>query len=176
MEQLLNTLGIKNITFEIYKTLPFMHPGRTARINPEGMGFFGELHPQVCKNYDIGTRAYVAVLYMDAVNKWASDYKPVYEPLPKFPSLQRDLALLVKKEITAAEIEAAINERGGVLLKEVKLFDVYQGPNIAEGFKSMAYNLRFRAPDRTLADEDIQKPIRIILHNLQKKCGAELRS
>jgi phenylalanyl-tRNA synthetase beta chain len=175
-EQVLLSLGVSRYTFK-RGTLEFSHPGRSADIacGETSIGFVCELHPQVCANYDIGTRAYAAVLVMDTLHPLAAEYKPAFVPLPKFPSVQRDLAFTVKTDVTAAEIDTAIREWAGPLLVEVKLFDVYQGAQIEQGFKSMGYNLKFRAPDRTLTDEDVQKPLSKILRRLKEKCGAELR-
>jgi phenylalanyl-tRNA synthetase beta chain len=160
-----------------------MHPGRTAYVSVAAtrktqavpLGFIGEIHPKVRGNYEIGPRVYAAVIDLKALHKAVKGYKPVFAPIAKYPAVNRDIALLVKTEVTAADIEAAIAERGGPLLAEVKFFDVYQGAQTGEGYKSMAYSLRFRAPDRSLSDEDIQKPMRIIFSHLQTKLGAELR-
>jgi phenylalanyl-tRNA synthetase beta chain len=180
VEELLSSLGIRLFTFTPCEPnkVPFMHPGRSAAVSFEkniNIGFLGELHPNVCANYEIGVRAYVAVLDMESIHKEAALRKPVFKPMPKFPSVQRDLAFKLKADINAAAAEATIRERGGPLLYDVRLFDVYQGPQLEEGYKSMAYSLRFRSPDRTLTDEDIKKPLKAILDNLQSKLGAELR-
>ncbi len=160
-----------------------MHPGRTASVMTAAsrgvaqvtLGWLGELHPGVREKYDIAPRVYAACVDLSALYSVVKGYKPKFAPLPKFPSVNRDIALRVRAEVAAAEIEEAIRERGGQYLAEVKLFDVYQGKQMAEGYKSMAYSLRFRAADRSLSDEDIQKPMRIILAHLQNKLGAELR-
>jgi phenylalanyl-tRNA synthetase beta chain len=183
IEQLLSEMGAAKLAFEAVSDLPFTHPGRTARVSLAAtrktqavpLGWLGEIHPKVRENYEIGTRVYAAVIDLKALHKAVKNYMPVFAALPKYPSVNRDIALRVRGEITAADIEGAIAERGGPLLAEVKLFDVYQGKQTGEGFKSMAYSLRFRAPDRSLSDEDIQKPMRIILSHLQTKLGAELR-
>ena len=138
------------------------------------MGYIGELHPQVCTNYEIGTTAYIAVLCMEAMNELYVR-RASFTPPSVYPALTRDLAMVVRENITAAEVEAAIKERGGPLLTEVKLFDVYQGEQIQAGHKSMAYSLKFRAKDRTLTDKEAQKPLRQIVDNLTKKLGAQIR-
>ena len=104
-----------------------------------------------------------------------ADLDKTFEPLPKFPSVLRDIAMLVKEDVPAAAIEAAIYERGGKTLKSVTLFDVYQGKQIEQGCKSVAYTLSFRADDKTLTDEDVTKAVRKILVNLEMKVGAQLR-
>jgi phenylalanyl-tRNA synthetase beta chain len=182
-EALLAAMGIPGLSFAAATDLPFMHPGRAAYVSVAAtrrtqavpLGYVGEIHPRVRANYEIGSRVYAAVIDLKALHKAAKGYKPVFAPIAKYPAVNRDIALIVKAEVTAAEIEAAIAERGGPLLAEVKFFDVYQGAQTGEGYKSMAYSLRFRSPDRSLSDEDIQKPMRIILSHLHTKLGAELR-
>ena len=183
VEELLAILNITNISFTRHQ-YPYTHPGRTALIQalpakgethpPAPFGYLAEVHPQVCANYEIGTGAYIAVLCMEALDQ-LSVTRASFTPPSIFPALTRDLALVVSESVTSAEIESAIRERGGPLLTEVKLFDVYQGPQIEAGHKSMAYNLRFRAKDRTLTDKEAQKPLRSIVDNLQKKYNAQVR-
>ena len=185
VETLLSTLSNRPTVFEPLTTSPFMHPGRTASVgiklspNPRdeatAIGFLGELHPAVAKNYDIGCRVYVAVLEMDGLHEVAEAYKFKFTNPPVYPALARDLAFTVAQGVSAADLEAAIREKGGQYLSDVKLFDVYQGAQIGEGNKSMAYSLKFRANDRTLAVPDVQKSLDAILANLQKKYGAEIR-
>jgi len=183
VEEVLASLNIVNVGFTRYQ-LPYTHPGRTALIQvlpgkgenhpPAPIGYLGEVHPQVCLNYEIGITAYIAVLCVEVLSQ-------LYVPrrsfvLPSiFPAMTRDLALVVPEGVTSAEVEAAIRERGGLLLTEVKLFDIYQGPQIEAGHKSMAYSLKFRAKDRTLTDKEAQKPLRAIVDNLQRKLNAQVR-
>ena len=186
VETLLSTITNRPNVFEPHTVLHFMHPGRTAAIsvktspNPRDeatpLGVLGELHPTVAKNYDIGKRVYIAWLDMEALHQIAESYKFKFTNLAVYPPLSRDLAFKVKDSVTAAELEAAIKEKGGQLLSEVALFDVYQGAQVGEGYKSMAYSLKFRASDRTLTVPEIQKSLDAILDNLQKKYGAEVRS
>ncbi|MCL1788115.1 MAG: phenylalanine--tRNA ligase subunit beta, partial [Defluviitaleaceae bacterium] len=186
LETLIATITARPTVFEPNTTLPFMHPGRTATLsvktspNPRDaatpVGILGELHPTVAKNYDIGARVYAAWLDMDAIHHIAEAYKFKFTNPPVYPPLSRDLAFKVKDSVTAAELTAAIKEKGGQLLSEVALFDVYQGAQVGEGYKSMAYALKFRAPDRTLTVPEVQKSLDAILDNLQKKYGAEVRS
>jgi len=180
VEELLATVNITNIGFARHE-YPYTHPGRTALIQtmtPKGensyIGYLAEIHPQVCENYNIGINVYVAVLCLEALDQLTVPRASFTLP-SVFPALTRDLALVVPEAVTSAEVEAAIRERGGQLLTEVKLFDVYQGPQIEAGHKSMAYNLRFRAKDRTLTDKEAQKPLRGIVDNLQKKLNAHVR-
>ena len=186
IESLLSTVTNRPNVFEPHVGFHFMHTGRTATIsvktspNPRDeatlLGVFGELHPAVAKNYDIGARVYVAWLDMDALHQIAEAYKFKFINPAVYPPLSRDLAFKVKESVTAAQLEAAIKEKGGQLLSEVALFDVYQGAQVGEGYKSMAYALKFRANDRTLTVPEVQKSLDAILDNLQKKFEAEVRS
>ena len=178
VEALLDTLGIDgmNITFEPTSDIPQMHPGRTAVVKLAGcnIGYIGELHPNMAESYEIGTRVYIAVLNL--VTLIASmDTTVVYVPLPKYPSISRDIALQVKADITAAAIEKAVKEKTGPLLADLTLFDIYQGKQIEEGYKSMAYTLSFRASDRTLTDEEVAVPMGAVLKHLQEALGIQLR-
>ena len=185
IETLLSTVTNRPCVFEKLADVPFMHPGRSAQVyvkvspNPRDaavlVGYFGELHPQVTKNYEIGTRAYVAVLDMDALHEIAEAYKFKYQSPANYPAISRDLALKVPADIPAADIESAIREKGGQYFYSVQLFDVYQGAQVGDGYKSMAYSIKFRASDKTLAVPDVQGSIDAILANLQKKHNAEIR-
>ena len=154
----------------------FLHPGRQAKITCAGktLGYLGELHPLVSKNYEIGTRAYVAVLDLPEVTA-LSTFDRKYKGIAKFPSVNRDISMVVKKEISAGEIEKILRQRGGKLLESLSLFDVYEGEQIKEGSKSMAYTLTFRDPAKTLSDEEINKSMKKIINGLES-LGAELRS
>jgi phenylalanyl-tRNA synthetase beta chain len=186
VESLLSTVTSRPNVFETFTAHPFMHPGRTAAIsvktspNPRDeatpLGYLGELHPAAVKNYDIGTRVYIAWLDMNALHDIAEAYKFKFANPAVYPPLTRDLAFKVEDKVAAADLEAAIKEKGGQLLSEVALFDVYQGAQVGEGYKSVAYSLKFRASDRTLTVPEIQKSLDAILDNLQKKYGAEVRS
>lgn len=154
---------------------PFLHPGRQANICYEGtvVGYLGEVHPEVCDNYNIGTRAYVAVLDMPEVIPFAT-FDRKYEGIAKYPAVSRDLSMVVPKNILVGEIEAIIAQRGGKILESYQLFDVYEGAQIKEGFKSVAYSITFRAKDRTLEENDITGAMKKILNGLEQM-GIELR-
>jgi len=175
VEEILASLNILGASFGRHQ-LPYTHPGKTALIQCKDapIGYLAELHPRVCENYEIGREAYIAVLCVEAMTDLAVDRRNFTVP-SVFPAMDRDIALVVPGAVTSAEVEAAIRERGSGILTEVKLFDVYQGPQIEDGHKSMAYNLRFRAKDRTLTDKDAQKAMRGIVDNLQRKLGAKVR-
>jgi phenylalanyl-tRNA synthetase beta chain len=176
VESIVAKLRIEKVTYVRNTSLPFMHPGRCASILIEGreIGFLGEVHPKVDKNYDIGAKAYIVELTLDELVANAKE-EISYVPLPKYPATSRDLAMLVKKEVLAAEIEQIIVQRGGKLLEKLELFDVYEGEQVQKGYKSIAYKLTFRATDRTLVEEEIQKTMGKILSGLEQGLDAQLR-
>ncbi len=154
----------------------FLHPGRQAKISCGGaiLGYLGEVHPLVRRNYEIPERVYVAVIDMPEAVK-ISTFDRKYTGIAKYPSVNRDLSMVVKKGIPAGDIERMLRQRGGKLLESIKLFDVYEGSQIKEGYKSMAYTLNFRDPAKTLSDEEINKCMKKILNGLES-LGIELRS
>lgn len=176
-EEMFSVLGIaEDISYLPKSDLPYMHPGRLAEIkyNDEAIGFVGELHPQIAENYSIGAKTYLAVIDMDVVVENAT-FERTYKALPKYPAMTRDIALLVKDEVIVKDIEDIIREKGGKLLESIQLFDVFKGKQIQEGYKSVAYNISFRADDRTLTDEEVNSPMKKILKELEEKLGAVLR-
>ena len=154
---------------------PFLHPGRQAliRYEEQTVGYLGEVHPEVLDNYGIGTRAYVAVLDMPSVIPFTT-FDRKYEGIAKYPAVSRDISMVVPKEVLAGDIETLIAQRGGKLLESYQLFDIYEGAQIKEGFKSMAYSITFRAKDRTLEENDVNAAMKKILHGLEQM-GIELR-
>ncbi len=162
-----------------YKTddpKPFLHPGRQADIYYGNvcLGYLGEVHPLVADSYGIGQRAYIAVIDMPNVVAHSS-FDRKFEGIAKFPAVTRDLSMVVKKDIHAADIDNMIRQRGGKDLESVSLFDIYEGNQIAEGYKSMAYSIVFRSKEKTLTDDDINKTMKKILNGLESM-GIELRS
>ena len=154
----------------------FLHPGRQAAIRyaDKVIGYLGEVHPEVCDNYDIKTKVYVAVLDMPAILPFAT-FDRKYTGVARFPAISRDISMVVPKEILVGDIEAMIAQRGGKILEDYKLFDIYEGSQIREGFKSVAYSITFRAKDRTLEDADVTAVMKKILNGLEGM-GIELRS
>ena len=154
----------------------YLHPGRQANIEYEGtlVGYLGEVHPEVCDNYDLKTRAYVAVLDIPAILPFAT-FDRKYEGIAKYPAVLRDISMVVPKAVMAGQIEAVIAQRGGKILEDYQLFDIYEGSQIKEGFKSMAYSITFRAKDRTLEEADVTGAMKKILNGLEGM-GIELRS
>jgi len=176
IEEMLEGLKAKAIEFKLFSEDSSLHPGRTANIYIGGKpcGVIGEVHPEVLKNYELPSKAYVAQLDFETILS-AIDTNIQYKPLPKFPSVERDLALLVDDSVPVAELEKVIRKAAGNLLEEVKLFDVYKGKQVAEGKKSVAYSLTLRATDRTLTDEEIAACTGKVVKALAKEIGAELR-
>ena len=176
VELVLDKLGMKGLKeYDARAGKSFLHPGRQANVIYDGevIGYLGEIHPEVLDNYDIGTKAYVAVLDMPKLVERASfDYK--YEGIAKFPAVTRDLSLVMKKDVLAGDVEAVIRKASGKLLESYKLFDVYEGSQIEEGYKSLAYSIVFRAKDRTLEESDITPLMDKILKGLAN-IGVELR-
>lgn len=154
---------------------PFLHPGRQAEILYMGtpVGYFGELHPDAAANYSIKERVYLAVLDMPEIVKWSS-FDRKYTGIAKFPAVTRDISMVCPKQILAGDIEKIIEAKGGQYLEDYHLFDIYEGNQIKIGFKSMAYSITFRAPDRTLDEESVNAPLNQILKALEEK-GIELR-
>lgn len=177
-ENIFNELGMVNkVEYSPLETLSYMHPGRTAIITDEKnceIGYVGEIHPQISSNYEIETKVYFGVLYIDKLVELANFYIS-YKSLPKFPTMQRDIAMLVKDEINVKEIEKIIKSKGGKLLESVKLFDVYKGEQIEKGYKSVAYSILFRSNEKTLTDEEVNSPMKKILKELEEKLQAQLR-
>ena len=128
---------------------------------------FGEVHPDVAADYNIDTRTYVAEIDLQTLFAIETP-RVIYKALPRFPAVERDLALLCNADMPVAEIEKIIRKAGGKILDTVELFDVYQGAQIEAGKKSVAYSLKFRSPDRTLSDEDIDPALNKIFEKLRE--------
>ncbi|MGN0378028.1 MAG: phenylalanine--tRNA ligase subunit beta [Butyrivibrio sp.] len=176
VEEFFGQVGLKNkITYDPTDKKPFLHPGRQADIIYDGekVGFLGEVHPQVCDNYNIGERVYFADIDMPHIVAGAN-FDRKYEGIAKFPASARDISLVVDKDILIGTMEAAIEKKGGKLLESCSLFDIYEGSQVGEGKKSVAFNLVFRAKDRTLADTEVNELMDKILAELTK-LGAVLR-
>ena len=176
VEEFLGQVGMdKKISYDANAGKTFLHPGRQANIvyKDTVIGYLGEIHPLVCENYDMKTRAYVAVIDMPHVYEMA-DFDKKYEGIAKFPAVSRDISMVVPKEILVGQIEQIIEQRGGKILESYKLFDIYEGDQIEKGFKSVAYNIVFRAKDRTLEENDVAGAMKKILNGLEG-LGIQLR-
>jgi len=176
VENVLNNLGIEGYYFEKEVNHPTFHKGRCANVlwNGHVLGTLGEIHPNVLENFDLNERAYVADLHYNILLQIAREDKK-YSAIPKYPAVERDMAVLVKDEITSMQIETIVKYIGGELLESVKMFDMYKGKQITEGYKSVAYELVFRAEDRTLIDEEVNKIFDKVLKALESEIGAQLR-
>lgn len=177
VETILNNIGFNGYEIEPEtKNLTF-HPGRCAKLvyNNICIGIFGELHPDVLENYDLNQRVYIAEINVDLVFENLNNVK-VYNPLPKYPSTTRDIALLVKDEVFVKQIEDIIKANGEDILESYQLFDVYKGAQIEEGHKSIAYSITYRSKDKTLTDEEVAKVHDKIVNELSEKLNANLRS
>ncbi len=176
LEAVFAGLRLKKASYAAVKNNPSYHPGRCAEVSVEGevVGVIGQVHPAVAKNYGIDAEVYCAeVSFTKLLNHLLPD--ATYTPLPKYPTVTRDLALICDEEITVAQAEDTITAAAGKLLRGVKLFDIYRGTGVPEGKKSMAFSLELRADDRTLTDSDSEAVVSKVLTALKEKLGAILR-
>lgn len=176
VEEFFEKIGLdKKVTYDPNAGKTYLHPGRQANIiyNGKVVGYLGEVHPEVGDNYNISERVYVAVLDMPAVTEEAT-FNRKYQGIAKYPAVSRDISMLMKKEILVGQIEEIIAKKGGQYLESYALFDVYEGSQIQEGYKSVAYSVTFRAADKTLEDADVNEAMSRILKELEK-LGIELR-
>lgn len=176
IEGLLQHLGITDAEYVAESGLATYHPGRCANIisNGEMIGTMGQIRPDVAERYGISEEVYSCELLFSVIIG-QTDTEVIYKPLPKYPAVERDIAMLVDEKVTVAELEKAIRENGGNIIESVELFDVYRGVQIAAGRKSVAFALRYRVPDRTLTDEEVTGRQHKIVESLEEKFGAELR-
>jgi phenylalanyl-tRNA synthetase beta chain len=176
VEAILKDIRAADATFEAVTDNPSYHPGRCARVLVGGkeVGVFGQIHPLVAQNYGVSEELYCAELSFDALFA-ARGADPEYAPLPKFPNVTRDIAVVCDEAVTVGTLESAIRKGAKGLLKEVALFDIYRGSNIPEGKKSVAFNLVLRADDRSLTSEEADADVKSILETLEQECGAVLR-
>ena len=176
VEAVLKQLRIENVRFLADSENPSYHPGRCAKVfsGDRLLGVLGQVHPHVAGNYGVDTELYAAELRFDALYE-SKGAQPVYQPLPKFPAVTRDIAVVCDKAVTVGELEDAIRKGAKGLLKDVALFDIYTGTGIAPGKKSVAFNLTLRADDRSLTAEEADADVKSILTALEQECGAVLR-
>lgn len=171
VEEFLYTIGIVGkLHYDPSCKEEFLHPGRKADIVFDGvrLGYLGEVHPLVCENYKLGERTYIAVLDLPNIISFVNfDIK--YTGIAKYPSISRDISLVVPKNILVGEIEDIIEKNGGSNLESFKLFDIYEGDQIEAGFKSVAYSLTFRNKERTLLDTEVNEVMDKILNKLEAK-------
>ncbi len=175
-EEMLNKSHVLGkITFVKNENISYMHPGRTADIMVDdiNIGYVGEVHETVAKNYEIGTKVYILQLDIKSIIE-KSNLICKYTEISKFPKSERDLSMTVPKDINVDKIENVFVERGGKLLDDFELFDIYEGEQVASGFKSIAYNLSFGSKDHTLTDDEVESVIKKIINGLND-LGIELR-
>ncbi len=177
LDTVLEKLGIKGYEYIREKNNPAFHPGRTASITLGNhvLGTIGEIHPDVLDNFGMKERVYVAELNFELM-VLASNLERKYTPLPKYPSVSRDIALVLDEDIMVKEIEKIIMENSKNLVSAIKLFDVYKGGQIEKGKKSVAYSIIYRSHDKTLTDEDVSKVHDKIVEKLKENLNATLRS
>ncbi|MDR2089731.1 MAG: phenylalanine--tRNA ligase subunit beta [Clostridiales Family XIII bacterium] len=175
LELLFGRLGIQ-ADYEAERAAALWHPGRCARVFSGGthIGTFGELHPDKAAHCGVGTRCCIAEFDMAGLIEKA-DIERAYAPLPRYPAAERDIALIVREDVAIKRIEDVIRGAGGHLLERARLFDVYRGPQVADGMKSAAFNLIYRSPERTLTDEEVSAARDKLLAALERELGAVLR-
>lgn len=176
VEEFLERAGMHDIVdYDPNAGKNFLHPGRQANIIYQGkvIGYMGEVHPEVCENYDMKARAYIAVLDMPFITEMAT-FDRHFKGIAKHPAVNRDISMVVKKDILVGQIEKVIREKGGHHLESYHLFDIYEGSQIKAGYKSVAYSITFRANDRTLEEKDITAAMDKIIAGLED-LGIELR-
>lgn len=177
VEECFEKLGMrKQPTYDPKAGKSFLHPGRQANIVYEGkvVGYLGEVHPQVLDNYNIGEKAYVAVIDIPSVLEFAT-FDRKFKGIAKYPAVTRDISMVMKRDVLVGSIEQVIREKGGEHLESYKLFDVYEGEQIEDGYKSVAYSITFRAADHTLEDKEVSEAVNRILKALGDM-GIELRA
>ena len=176
VEEFFEKIGLhKKETYDPNAGKPYLHPGRQANIIYDGVvvGYLGEVHPDVADTYGIGTKAYVAVLDMPEITERAT-FDRKYTGIAKFPAVTRDISMVMPKEILVGQVEEVIEKKGGAYLESYALFDLYEGAQIKEGYKSVAYSIVFRAKDKTLEEAEISQAMEKILAGLEE-LGIELR-
>ena len=176
VEALLESLGTAKPHFEQERSNPSYHPGRCAEVFVDGrrVGVLGQIHPQVAANYGVDTELYCAELSFDTLLA-VKGALPVYKPLPRFPAVTRDIAVVCRRDIPVGDLTDCILQSGGKYLEDCQLFDVYTGHHIAEGMKSVAFSLTMRAEDQTLTDEHAEETVKKVLLALEQKYRAVMR-
>lgn len=176
IEKILWYLGINDLEVR-RKEVSFLHPGRSAEfiLKGESLGVFGEVHPKVLENYGLKKKAYVAELDFDKIVENTID-NYTYKDLPKFPTMKRDFAFVMDRDVDSVELEKISKKYGKELLESFKVFDIYEGENIEEGKKSVAFSLVFRAAERTLEDAEVTEICEKIVAEIESEIKAKLRS
>jgi phenylalanyl-tRNA synthetase beta chain len=176
VETVLTAFRVNGVSFTANAQRPVFHPGRCADVlvNGQVIGTLGEIHPLVAKNYDVANRMYVAKLDFTTLLA-LQNTEIAYQPLPKYPAMTRDIALVCDAAIPVADLERCIAKGGKGLVKEIELFDIYTGAPIPAGKKSVAFSLKLRAEDHTLTDAESDADVKAILALLEQELNAVLR-
>ena len=176
VEALLHSIRVGGVSYQACRDNASYHPGRCATVcvGGEQIGVLGQIHPTVCANYGVDTALYCAELSFEALMRFQGP-EPEYVPLPKFPSVARDIAVVCDASIPVATLENCISRGARGLLKEVELFDIYTGAPIPAGKKSVAFNLTLRSDERSLTAAEADEDVKSVLELLQKELGAVLR-
>ena len=176
LEAIFTGLRIQKATYTAVASNPSYHPGRCAKVTISGVdvGYLGQIHPLVAANYGMDAEVYCAEIDFDKLFALQLP-EPTYTPLPKYPAVTRDIAIVCDEATTVGQAQDVITKAGGKLLRSVRLFDIYRGANLGDGKKSLAFSLTLRADDRTLTDDDSEGTISKILAALKDSLGAALR-
>ena len=176
LEAILSGMRIQKASYTAVKDNPSYHPGRCAKVTIGGVdvGFMGQVHPLVAKNYGVDAEIYCAEINFSKLFEMRLS-EPTYTPLPKYPTVSRDLAVVCDEALTVAEVEEVMTAAAGKLLRNIKLFDIYRGIGVPAGKKSVAFSLELRADDRTLTDTDSEAVVSKVLAALSEKLNATLR-
>ena len=176
VERLLDFLNVKGTTFVRAGDIPYLHPGMAAAIlqNGTSLGILGEMHPGVLHAYEIPGKAYLFEIPFDLLIERAEEGRR-FQPLPKFPSVHRDLSIVTEDSLEAEKVTEAIWSLKQPFIEDVNLFDLYHGAPIPEGKKGLSYRIRYQAPDRTLTDEEVNHYHAEIISRLRDTFNAELR-
>lgn len=177
IDKTLNRLGVKEIEYIREENNPIFHPGRTAKIlcNGEELGIIGEIHIDIAENYNIKDRVYIGQLDFDKIIE-LTNLETKYKALPKYPSMARDLAIVVSENVLVGDIQKVIAKHGEGLIEKIELFDIYTGSQIEENMKSIAFSIIYRSHDRTLRDDEVNNIQNSIIKDLEDTFKAKLRS
>ena len=176
LEAILKGLRMPKASYTAVKDNPSYHPGRCAKVTIGGVdvGYMGQVHPLVAKNYGIDTEVYCAEINFSQMFELVLP-EATYVPLPKYPTVTRDLSVLCDEALTVAEVQNVMTAAAGKLLRNIQLFDIYRGTGVPEGKKSVSFSLELRADDRTLTDTDSEAVVNKVLAALEEKLGVTLR-
>lgn len=177
LEDLFESLQVRGVRYRKTEEIPFLHPGKSSslKIGEEVLGYMGEIHPETLAHYEIASKVYLFEIDFDRMAAYAGEEKR-FRSLPKFPAIFRDLSLVVEDRLEVEKVKQAIGELQEPLIEDILLFDLYQGPPIPQGKKSISYRIRYQASDRTLTDDEVNLIHEKIILRLMEIFKAELRS